>query len=188
MQVPALTAATLVAALLLCGQVRGRGAKPPRPAAVDRDIAVFFAPEGGCLAALAWSIQEAQRSIDVQAFLLSTKQVADPLIEAHRRGVAVRVIFDREQAEQRISLDEKLVEAGVPVFYDAPAKGKAHDKVMIIDGETVITGSFNFTLSAEENNAENMLVIRGRPAIAAAYRQHFESRLAASQPAARAAP
>ena len=181
-------AAWLVILILLGGQVRTRAPKQPRPAVVDRDIAVFFAPEGGCLDGIAWQIDQARRSIDVQAFLLSTKQIADPLIVAHRRGVAVRVIFDREQAEQKISLDEKLAEAGIPVFYDAPAKGKAHDKVMIVDGETVITGSFNFTLSAEENNAENMLVIRGRPAIAEAYRKHFESRLAVAKPAGQAAP
>jgi len=95
------------------------------------------------------------------------------------------VIFDREQADQHVSLDEKLAEAGIPVFYDSPAQGKAHDKVMIIDGQTVITGSFNFTLAADEHNAENMLVIRDRPAIAAAYQRHFADRLAAARPGGR---
>lgn len=168
--------------LLAAAQVRTRTQKPPVPAVVDGDIAVFFAPDGGCLSAIAWQVQEARKSIDVQAFLLSTKRIAEPLIAAHRRGVAVRVIFDREQADQNVSLDEKLAEAGIPVFYDSPAKGKAHDKVMIIDGRTVITGSFNFTLAADESNAENMLVIRDRPAIAAAYQRHFADRLAAARP------
>lgn len=176
-----------VCLLLVAAQVRTRAPKPPVPAAVDGDIAVFFAPDGGCLDAIAWQIQGARKSIDVQAFLLSTKRIAEPLIAAHQRGVAVRVVFDREQAEQKISLDEKLAEAGIPVFYDAPAQGKAHDKVMIIDGATVITGSFNFTLAAEENNAENMLVIRERPAIAAAYQRHFADRLAAARAGAQEA-
>jgi phosphatidylserine/phosphatidylglycerophosphate/cardiolipin synthase-like enzyme len=174
-----------VCLLLAAAQVRTRPPKPPAPAVVDGDIAVFFAPDGGCLNAIAWQIQDARKSIDVQAFLLSTKRIAEPLIAAHRRGVVVRVIFDREQADQNVSLDEKLSEAGIPVFYDSPEKGKAHDKVMIIDGRTVITGSFNFTLAAEEHNAENMLVIRERPAIAAAYQRHFADRLAAARPGGR---
>lgn len=122
----------MVCLLIVAAQVRARPSKPPTPAVVDGDIAVFFAPDGGCLKAIAWQIQDARKSIDVQAFLLSTKRIAEPLIAAHRRGVAVRVIFDREQADQDLSLDENLAQAGIPVFYDGPDKGKAHDKVMII--------------------------------------------------------
>lgn len=95
--------------------------------------------------------------------------------------VAVRVIFDRQQAEEAISLDESPVAAGIPVLYDNPAADKAHNKVMIFDDATVLTGSFNFTLQASEKNAENMVVISGRPAIAAGFRRNFESRLAASE-------
>ena len=71
----------------------------------------------------------------------------------------------------------------MPVWLDAPedGKGKAHNKVMIIDGQTVITGSYNFTLTADEKNAENLLVIRGRPVIANAYRRNIEARLAAAR-------
>jgi phosphatidylserine/phosphatidylglycerophosphate/cardiolipin synthase-like enzyme len=168
-----------VAALVLA-QVR-TPAPSTGPAVVDRDIAVFFSPDGGCLEGIVWQIQSARRSIDVQAFMLSTKRIAEPLIAASRRGVKVRVIFDATQAEEEISLDEDLVQAGIPVWLDAPDKGKAHDKVMIIDGETVITGSFNFTLSADEKNTENLLVIRQRPAIARAYARHFEERLAVAR-------
>ena len=155
----------------------------PQPAVVDRDIAVFFSPDGGCLDGLVWQIASARKSIDVQAFMLTTERIAEPLIEAHRRGVAVRVIFDADQADDRLSLDERLVEAGIPVWLDAPddGKGKAHNKVVIVDGETVVTGSYNFTLAADQKNAENLIVIRGRPAIANAYRKNFEARLAAAR-------
>lgn len=173
----------VVAAIVLAAQVRAPR-QPPQPAVVDRDIAVFFAPDGGCLDGLVWQIDSAKKSIDVQAFMLTTERIAEPLIAAHDRGVAVRVIFDGDQAGDEFSLDERLVEAGIPVWLDEPedGKGKAHNKVVIVDGETVVTGSFNFTLTADQKNAENLIVIRGRPAIAAAYRKNFEARLAASKP------
>jgi phosphatidylserine/phosphatidylglycerophosphate/cardiolipin synthase-like enzyme len=49
----------------------------------------------------------------------------------------------------------------------------AHNKIMVIDGQTVITGSFNFTKAAEENNAENLLVIRS-PELAATYAANWQ--------------
>lgn len=176
------TACAVVMMFLCAGQVVAVR-QPPQTAVVDRDIAVFFSPDGGCLDGLVWQIDSARKSIDVQAFMLTTERIAEPLVAAHRRGVAVRVIFDADQADDDFSLDEKLVEAGVPVWLDAPedGKGKAHNKVMIVDGETVITGSYNFTLAADEKNAENLLVIRGRPVIANAYRRNFEARLAAAR-------
>ena len=176
------TASAVVMAIVVAAQVQGLR-QPPRPAVVDRDIAVFFAPDGGCLDALVWQIDAARKSIDVQAFMLTTERIAEPLIAAHGRGVAVRVIFDAEQAADRFSLDERLAEAGIPVWLDEPegGKGKAHNKVVIVDGDTVVTGSYNFTLAADQHNAENLLVIRGRPVLATAYRKNFEARLAASQ-------
>lgn len=176
------TACAVVMVLLCAGQV-GAPQRPPQPAVVDRDIAVFFSPDGGCLDGLVWQIDSARKSIDMQAFMLTTERIAEPLIAAHQRGVAVRVIFDADQADDDLSLDEKLVEAGVPVWLDSPdnGKGRAHNKVVIVDGETVLTGSYNFTLAADQKNAENLIVIRGRPAIANAYRRHFEARLAAAK-------
>jgi len=59
------------------------------------------------------------------------------------------------------NFEKELINLGIPVKIDAQ-HAIAHNKVMIIDGETVITGSFNFTKRAEENNAENLLVIHDR--------------------------
>jgi phosphatidylserine/phosphatidylglycerophosphate/cardiolipin synthase-like enzyme len=175
-----MSAAVMV--LLCAGQVLAPRVSP-QPAVVDRDIAVYFSPDGGCLDAVVSQIGSARKSIDVQAFLLTTEKIAEPLVAAHQRGVAVRIIFDADQAADDFSLDERIVRAGVPVWLDAPeeGKGKAHNKIMIIDGQTVITGSYNFTLTADEKNAENLLVIRGRPLIANAYRRNFEARLAAAR-------
>jgi phosphatidylserine/phosphatidylglycerophosphate/cardiolipin synthase-like enzyme len=74
------------------------------------------------------------------------------------------------------------VEQGVPLFIDAEHQ-IAHNKIVLIDGATVITGSFNFTkAAAETENAENLVIIDEKPKIAAAYAQNFERHLAHSHP------
>jgi phosphatidylserine/phosphatidylglycerophosphate/cardiolipin synthase-like enzyme len=75
--------------------------------------------------------------------------------------VKVEVILDKSQRTQKYSSADFLANQGIPTKIDAQ-HAIAHNKVMIIDGETVITGSFNFTKAAEENNAENLLIIHDK--------------------------
>jgi phosphatidylserine/phosphatidylglycerophosphate/cardiolipin synthase-like enzyme len=84
-----------------------------------------------------------------------------------KRSVKVEVILDKSQRTQKYSSATFLYNQGIPIKIDAQ-HAIAHNKVMIIDGETVITGSFNFTKAAEENNAENLLVIKDKK-LASAY-------------------
>jgi phosphatidylserine/phosphatidylglycerophosphate/cardiolipin synthase-like enzyme len=83
------------------------------------------------------------------------------LLEAHKRGVKVEVILDKSNLTEKYSSVNFLVNNGIPTRIDA-AHAIAHNRIMIIDGETVITGSFNFTRAAEEKNAENLLAIRDK--------------------------
>ena len=66
-----------------------------------------------------------------------------------------------------------LLNHGVPTFFDAK-HAIAHSKIMLIDGMTILTGSFNSTKAAEASNAENLLVIRGEPKLYAAYLENLE--------------
>lgn len=152
-------------------------------------IEVCFSPPlpGGCdpARAIEDAIRAARRSILVQAYEITPGPLVTALIEAHRRGVDVRAIVDYKQLTDRRSRDdafavEHLGAAGIPVLVDKPP-GLMHDKVMIIDGEVVVTGSFNYTYSAEHRNVENLLIIRD-PALAAQYLQHWRSRAAESRP------
>lgn len=159
-----------------------RAARPPRAAAIEDGVAVFFSPNGGCMDAVREAIGSARRSIDVQAFILSTSLVSRPLEDAAKRGVTVRIIMDADQAKQDFALDEKLAKAGIAVYrHDVPEGGSMHHKTMVIDGSTVVTGSFNFSRSAEEKNAENLVVIRGKRKIATAFAADFEKRMADSK-------
>ena len=70
----------------------------------------------------------------------------------------MEVILDKSQRMERIQLGY-IDEFKILTFID-DAHGITHDKIMIIDRQTVITGSFNFTKAAEEKNAENLLIIQ----------------------------
>jgi phosphatidylserine/phosphatidylglycerophosphate/cardiolipin synthase-like enzyme len=121
----------------------------------------YFSPHGGATDAIIRELNKAKSSILVQAYTFTSAPIAKALLNVHKRGVKVEVILDKSQRTQKYSSATFLYNQGIPVKIDAQ-HAIAHNKVMIIDGETVITGSFNFTKAAEEKNAENLLVIRDK--------------------------
>ena len=150
-----------------------------------------FTPGGNCTDPIVSEIAGAQQSILVQAYSFTSVPILSALKAAHARGVDVEVIVDKTSARQsksgsRYSAATFLSNAGIPVWVDTKV-AIAHNKVMVIDGETVITGSFNFTAAAEKNNAENLLVLDD-PALAGKYRANWERRRAVSAPYAGALP
>src|SRR5687767_1015977 len=78
-------------------------AKMPPPAAEEAGIAVYFSPEGGCLDAVAGVIHNSKKTLDVQAYLLTTKELLEPIKAAHERGVKVRVLMDSDNAVAQYS-------------------------------------------------------------------------------------
>ncbi len=142
-------------------------------------IELYFSPAGGCTDAVVREIRAAGHTILVQAYSLTSTPIARALINAHERGVEVKVILDKKKATEEYSLADMLRDAGVPVSLDA-IHAIAHNKVIILDGEVVITGSFNFTKQAEHSNAENLLVIRDR-AIADRYKANWLEHAAHSE-------
>ena len=140
---------------------------------------VYFSPYGGCAGAIIGAIDGAKSTVLVQAYSFTSRTIAQALIAAHKRGVAVEIIVDTETWKDPHSEAKVIARAGIPISTDA-AHTVAHNKVMVIDNQTVITGSFNFTTAAEFHNAENLLIIHD-PALAARYtdnwrkhRQHSE--------------
>jgi len=108
----------------------------------------------------------------VQAYSFTSSPIAKALLMAHKRGVKVQFILDKSQKTEKYSEADFLVNVGIPVQIDAK-HAIAHNKVMVIDGGTVIAESFNFTKAAEEHNAENLLVIRS-PELAAKYADNWK--------------
>jgi phosphatidylserine/phosphatidylglycerophosphate/cardiolipin synthase-like enzyme len=122
---------------------------------------IYFSPHGGCTDAVIRELDKAKSTILVQAYSFTSAPIAKALLNAHKRGVEVEVILDKSQRTQQYSSATFLYNSGIPTKIDAQ-HAIAHNKVIIIDVETVITGSFNFTKAAEESNAENLLVIRDK--------------------------
>jgi phosphatidylserine/phosphatidylglycerophosphate/cardiolipin synthase-like enzyme len=145
------------------------------------DIACYFSPGGGCTEAVVNEIRQARQQIFVQAYSFTSVPIANALVEAHNRGVAVYIVLDKSQKTEQYSGADFVAHAGIPTLIDS-AHAIAHNKVMLIDHQTLITGSFNFTTSAEKSNAENLLIIRGRPDLYQAYENNFRHHYEHSQP------
>ena len=116
------------------------------------------------------------RAILVQAYSFTSTPIAKALVEAHERGVQITVILDKSNKTDRYSAADFVRNAGIPVYIDAE-HAIAHNKIMLIDGRTILTGSFNFTKQAEKSNAENLLVIKDRPDLFNKYYANFQTHL-----------
>ena len=138
------------------------GARP----AVAGDLRACFTPGDECTQVIVEAIGEARHEVLVQAYSFTSPEIVKALVAAKKRGVDVQVILDKsntckdddECGKKGAIAAETLLSAKVPVLIDS-AHAIAHNKVMVLDGEVVITGSFNFTRAAQEKNAENLLVI-----------------------------
>jgi phosphatidylserine/phosphatidylglycerophosphate/cardiolipin synthase-like enzyme len=122
---------------------------------------IYFSPKGGCTEAIVNEISHAKSEIYVQAYSFTSVSIAKALVDAHKRGIKVEAILDKSQKKERYTSATFLANSGIPTYIDSK-HAIAHNKIMIIDKETVITGSFNFTKAAEEKNAENLLIIRNK--------------------------
>ena len=173
--------ALLLATLFLAAPALAESAEP----------VVCFTPGQDCTGIIVEEISGAQQSILVQAYSFTSVPILAALKAAHARGVDVEVIVDKTSARvsksgSRYSAATYLANAGIRVWVDVkPAI--AHNKVMVIDGATIITGSFNFTAAAQKSNAENLLVLKD-PLLAGEYRANWERRRAVSMPYAGALP
>ena len=108
----------------------------------------------------------------VQAYSFTSYKIAKALLDAHKRGVKVNIILGKSQRTGQYSSATFFSDAGVPVRIDT-AHAIAHNKPMVTDVGIVITGSFNFTNAAEENNGENLLVIHDKK-LAERYKKTWE--------------
>lgn len=122
-------------------------------------IQVLFSPDDRPSRKLVELINQAERRIDFLAYTLTLNGVRDALLDANADGVRVRGVFDAEQTSAAGSDYDSLRAAGVDVRLDGTF-GLMHEKAIILDEETVVMGSYNFTRNADENNDENLLIIR----------------------------
>ena len=178
-----LTALSLIVLALLAGCQVEANDPPPAPSAAPASISTWYdiyfsdpnSPSaetlrGGPDQYLAGAIRQARLSVDVAAYDLDLWSIRDALIDAHRRGVTIRMITDSDNLDNREIQD--LKEAGIPVLGDR-RESLMHDKFTIIDSQDVWTGSLNLTINSAYRNDDNLVHIRSAE-LARDYTAEFE--------------
>jgi len=117
-------------------------------------------------------INWATSTLDIALYSFTDDQLEDAVVAAHRRGVKVRVLLDDSQEEASGGEYAKLVVAGISVAAEH-GTGLMHHKFAVIDGRIVVTGSYNWSAAANDDNYENAVVIEC-PEIATAFLEEFE--------------
>lgn len=135
-------------------------------------VSTYFSPENDIISLLLKEIESAKKSIHFMAFSFTQDALSSAMQNRFESGVAVQGVFEERQVN-RHSEYEKMKAEGLPVVQDGNP-GAMHHKVIVVDEETVITGSYNFSKNAEEHNSENLLIIKGNSDIAQAYLAEFD--------------
>lgn len=119
-------------------------------------------------------INNAKTSIHLAAYGFNHIQIINALISAYTRGVDVKIVLDKSDAENTSKDAVKtMYEQKIPIRIDS-LYAIMHNKFMIVDGITVETGSFNYTQNAQCHNAENVLILVNQPAVAQRYEQRWQ--------------
>jgi len=146
-------------------------------------VQVGFSPEGSAQALVLQVINHAHKSIRMIGYAFQAPDIVRALIAAHDRGVDVRIVVDEKRNRVKASrkVMDEIVQHGVQLRTDAHYHIQ-HDKTIVADERLVETGSFNFAPSAETMNSENVVVMRGMPAVTRQYLAHWQSRWALGKP------
>jgi phosphatidylserine/phosphatidylglycerophosphate/cardiolipin synthase-like enzyme len=147
---------------------------------IPQGVQVYFSPNGGATEAVVNALQNATNSVFVQAYSFTSAPIAEALVQAQRRGIEVHVLLDKSQRTEKYSEADFLRNNNISTLIDAQ-HAIAHNKIFVIDGYLVLTGSFNFTKAAEEHNAENLLVINDA-ALARDYLENWHAHERHSEP------
>ena len=142
-------------------------------------LGIYFSPRGGCEDMILYWISRANQSVHILIYSFTLDSIGNALVQARNRGVEVQVVFETGQISQ-YSEYQALKDAGVTVRTDTNSD-LMHNKVMIVDGMIVLTGSFNWSSHAENDNNENLIVIEGTY-VAAIYEGEFTKIWDESQP------
>ena len=148
----------------------------------ERDVRqeAWFSPDDACARRIVEAIDGGERAIDVCVYTLTDDRLAAALLGARARGVTVRVITDDEKSSDLGSDAVALMNAGIAVRMDRTL-AHMHHKFALFDDRTVLTGSYNWTRSADRDNRENF-VVSDDPVLLRRFRAQFEQLWAEFRP------
>jgi len=133
-------------------QVEQTAARP-----IEIEAESYFSPGEDCPRVIGRLLSNASRTADICVFTITDDRLADAILEAHRRGVAVRIITDDAKAEDLGSDVERFERSGISTRVDR-SPFHMHHKFAILDGEKLLTGSYNWTRGAARDNEENLII------------------------------
>jgi HKD family nuclease len=164
---------SVIAVLALRQSSSGVFSTLPTASPATSTLESFFSPNGGVAARIVQEIQRARASIDIAIYTFTQNEIADALISAKNRGVAIRIIADSEQATAVGSAIARMEAAGFQVRRTAGIGGGImHNKFAIFDSYALLTGSYNWSSTAETRNFENAVFIHDAATIDA-YQANF---------------
>jgi len=138
-----------------------------------------FSPGGGCEKMVVQAVNSAKSSIDFLAFSFTDDGIGDAMRARAQSGVDVSGVFETTGSDTQYSEYNSMKKAGLAVYTDGNP-WSMHHKVIVIDNETVIFGSYNFSESAESSNDENLLIIHNTD-LAHAFTAEFQRVLAVAK-------
>lgn len=135
--------------------------------------AAYFSPGLDCETQVIQLIDNAQKTIDVAIYTLTSAPIVGALENAHARGIQVRILTDKLQAANKYAKAIALYQKGLNIRVHTKHRIE-HNKFMVVDGQKMITGSYNWTDSATWKNSENCLVLWEEPETINRYQKRFE--------------
>jgi phosphatidylserine/phosphatidylglycerophosphate/cardiolipin synthase-like enzyme len=132
----------------------------------------YFSPGEACLSAILGQLGRARSTLDICVFTITDDRIARAILDAHaRKGVRVRVITDNDKQYDGGSDIERLRGAGIALKVDE-SEHHMHHKFVVVDGATLLNGSYNWTRSASAFNEEN-LIVSSEPGLVSAFAAQF---------------
>lgn len=158
----------LLTVFLICSNTFAEDSQP----LVVQNLETCFSPNEGCDQKLISVINSAKKNLDIAIFSITHPEIAASIADAKKRGVEVRMVVDKGQAESGRSQTDELMTAHISIKIGNSAK-IMHDKYCIVDSMILETGSFNYTMSATIYNTENQIYITDKNVIKR-YQDNFE--------------
>jgi len=136
-------------------------------------VTAYFSPKGGCADAVVDQLGRAKKEVLILAHSFAFEKLSKVVLDAKMRGVRVELVLDKHNEKDPASDLHVFAGQGLAPCLNTQSPC-CHDNLMLIDGRVVITGSFDFTRQAEEENSDSVLIIAGHPALLSACRKHFQ--------------
>ena len=134
----------------------------PRPGGATADVsAAYFSPQDNCPGQIRARLAQAQRMVDLCVFTITDDRLTSAILEAHHRGVRIRIITDDDKAADLGSDATQFLNAGIALRTDR-SRYHMHHKFAVFDGTLLLNGSYNWTRGAAENNEENFIITSDR--------------------------